>query len=655
MRFRRSLLALVVLAPAAAMFGLAADRYFFQDDFLNFGLARTEGLTWHYLTLPIFGHLAPAHRLIDLAVERLFPIDFRWALLFLVVFFAGSVLLLQLILEELAGRVWWTWVVTAWLAIAVAWFPSIQWWAAGLHTEPATFLSLLCLYAYFRHRRARSPKWLALSVTSFVAGLLFYEKPLLIGLYVGLAPFLLTDVKLEPGSLLRAARTELATWIAFAIPASAYLIVYFTHHYYFSTGHASPTALAQYLRIVWLRGFGWMTQGLAFPSFTVKPLQTVAVVLVQLALALALAAGAALWRRRGSRWTWLTVLGAALAYLLLAGVIQRRGALAYHTTSIAEVDGQLILLGLAVWSIVRTPARWRVWLFFVVGFLANVMVIGVPRVAAFGPGLGYDDRYFVEISFLLAITVTAAFAPTRAEPERAGGPVRPAAAATAALLAAAYGLGAFATIQAFRSSWDSPGARAYVENLQTSIERAGSPVTYSVLDAPVPGWIVPAPFAPFNQLSNVAALVQPKLQFNRVGGRHYQVQPDGHFRPVHFRALAGGPVVAGRSGPTVTGGTPGARPLCARTNVTLAVGRMLPPDNLYLALGYGGATSGRPILVSAVAATGPIGTVQWTPTRSAGAALLQLSSSQFSALTLVQPAGATICIRYVKLGRFSSP
>src|SRR5438045_4177742 len=97
-RLRRPLLAAVAVLPAILMFALAADRYFFQDDFLNFGLARTQGLTWHYLKWPIFGHFAPAHRFVDLLVERMFPIDFRWALLFLIVFFAGSVILLQLIL-----------------------------------------------------------------------------------------------------------------------------------------------------------------------------------------------------------------------------------------------------------------------------------------------------------------------------------------------------------------------------------------------------------------------------------------------------------------------------------------------------------------------------------------------------------------------------
>ena len=89
---------------------------------------------------------------------------------------------------------------------------------------------------------------------------LFYEKPLLIGLYIGLAPFLLTDVRLDARSIARVARAELVAWTAFAVPAAIYLVVYFSQHYYFSTGHPTHAALAQYVRIVWLRGFGWLRQ-----------------------------------------------------------------------------------------------------------------------------------------------------------------------------------------------------------------------------------------------------------------------------------------------------------------------------------------------------------------------------------------------------------
>jgi hypothetical protein len=304
---------------------------------------------------------------------------------------------------------------------------------------------------------------------------------------------------------------------------------------------------------------------------------------------------------------------------------------------------------LAIWSIVRKPSRWRVWLFFAIGFLANVIVIGIPRLAQFGPGIGYDDRYLVEVSFLLAITVAAAFAPNGRIERSRSFRVSPAAATVPALLTIAYCVGSLATIEVFRHNWLSPGARAYVQNLEASIKQAGPTATYSVVDGPVPGWIVPEVFIPFNLVSNVGALVDSKLRFNAVGGRHFLVDANGHFVPARFQSLAGGPVVSSQSGAVVAQGPVRGRRLCARTNISFSPTRR-PIDNLFLKLNYAGS---QPVLLTAVADSGfPIGTATVPPAVGGGSALLPLGGHTFSTVTVVPPQGATICIRRVELGRF---
>ena len=185
-------------------------------------LARSaHGLSLGYLDQAVFIHYAPGHRFAYWALGRLAPLDWPLALGTLLVLFAGSVWLLHRICVQLFGDRRSYLVVPLVFATSVVLVPSFLWFADGVHKLPSTFLTLLAIHAYLRHREDRSRATLALSVAAMSLGLLFYAKVLLVPLYLVLLRLLFLERR--PSNWLRALWEERWTWLAFAAPAGVYL------------------------------------------------------------------------------------------------------------------------------------------------------------------------------------------------------------------------------------------------------------------------------------------------------------------------------------------------------------------------------------------------------------------------------------------------
>ena len=88
------ILAAIVVVQAAVAWHFASQSFFFEDDFVNFREAARDGLTYGYLTKPVYIHFAPAHRLADYLVQRYATLDFDVALAAMLGFYAASVVLI---------------------------------------------------------------------------------------------------------------------------------------------------------------------------------------------------------------------------------------------------------------------------------------------------------------------------------------------------------------------------------------------------------------------------------------------------------------------------------------------------------------------------------------------------------------------------------
>jgi len=336
--------------------------WFSFDDFVYFGDAQRRGLTLGLLALPLNVHFSPAHRLFDWLLQSFFPLHFGVAEGLLLAFFAGTVALMHRVLVELFGSGPGPLVLTLVYATSPVNVALAQYWASGLQAMPSVLLSLACILGYLRFRAGGSRRWLWTSAAALAVALLFYLKPILVVLYLVLMRVLL----LEPRRPLRQALGELwderRTWGVYLVPAGAYAAVYLTR-YWQPTPAPSWRPLGQYLRLSWARVFAPNFLGPHLTSGSVSPGDHRAEALVQLAVAV-----------------------------------------------------------LVVASLVRSRRAWRAWAFFATVFVVNAVVVGLPRLSQYGPGIADQMRYYGEANFLLPIALGFAFlAPAGAAPPSPAG------------------------------------------------------------------------------------------------------------------------------------------------------------------------------------------------------------------------------------------
>ena len=349
------LLAILIVLPIVFMWHFASPSYFFWDDFGHFYWARNVDGVLSYAFEPSWGHLAPAYRLAFLALDRVAPMNFDVALAILLACHAVSAVLLQRILTLLFGRVWWTYALALAWAISVIYLPAFTWFAAGLHSIPAITATLASIHGYLCWRATGRRTWLAWSLLAMCIGVGFYEKALLIPLYLILMRVLLLDPAARLRDSLRSLREEWRVWLAYATVCAVFLAAYSLGDYARPEGGATVHDVLRYLRVFWIEAFPPMVFGVRVPS------------------------------GRG----------------MSTG------------TQIVIIAAQVALIGLVVWSVARRLAAWRAWAFLLVAAAANALML-VGRVAEWGTEpVVYTARYYTEPALLVALAIAFAFVAPR--------------------------------------------------------------------------------------------------------------------------------------------------------------------------------------------------------------------------------------------------
>ena len=482
---------LVVAAIAAALGGvayaIAAGGDYFADDFLNARIAHDMGFTRDYLMLNVFGHLAPAMRLVDWLTVRYLPFDYRLTLAISVTVYALTLVALFRLLRAVAGPSRWTPLLVLLYGVSPLWLVSVFWWA-GINALAANLFVIVALDGYVRYRDRRRARHLVQCAVAFGIALLFYEKAALLPVYAALLDVLL----LSRGGLRDMARGLLRAWplwLVMLAVAGAFLGVYLHGHYLASGAHPGARTMLRFLGLAWGRGL--------VPDLVGGPL--------------------------GFDWAFT---GASLGRPAPPGWL--------------IAVGQLVVAVVVVAGVRRRRTAWRAWLFLALAFAAGMAMIGWGRLAGGDLAIAQDTRYLFDSMFLVFVALAAVFLQPADAPAAAARPRRvrvPARAGVAAGLAAVavVVLGAGVSTADAASHWTGSQGSHYMHSLRAALPaRTGT----SFYDRTVPIFLVIPQFYPYSRYSTVLWLIDRNLRFNAPDTGGDVVDDRGRLVPATLRHVA---------------------------------------------------------------------------------------------------------------------
>jgi hypothetical protein len=412
-------LAVIIAAELAAFYLLLRGCGWAFDDNLYLELAQQHGFSWQWLNSNLYGHWAPGFRAVFSVQNQLMPIDYRWALVLMLLSIAVCAYLLQRIVRMLVGGAWISVFAAAYFGVSVILIRPLQWWSFGLQAFPTLVADLLCVFAYLRYQREHAPRWVVVAAVALAGGLLFYEKPIAVLLYLVLLRALLLEDDLHPRALLRTMWGERAMWVALAMVGVFWAIAYQIAGGPQPHGAASLHEWLVYWRVFWGQALVPALFGVSLPAFRLNAGQT------------------------------------ALA-----------------------VVAQIILLGLVVVSIRRKPSAWRAWAALAVCVLGTGVLVATSRLAVFGSGFGDDPRFLLDFAWLVPLFVSVAV--SRRDPpltplaeghvprQRPVVPRRPVLVAASALGLLYFGV-SLATGAKVQHKWLGSAARRWEQNAQLGL------------------------------------------------------------------------------------------------------------------------------------------------------------------------------------------
>jgi hypothetical protein len=531
---RGVLLALVPLELLILFVVLRNSSWVYDDNFF-LALAGQDGFTWHWLTSVQFEHWDIGEHAVISLQHALFFIDYRWALVAMLAILGGSTFLLERVLATFVPARSATVAAALWFGLNILWTRPLQWWAAGVQYLPYTFFELLCLYGFLRYSATRSARWVVLSGGALAAGLLFYEKPAYMLLYLALFRVLVMSRDLRPKTVLAGFWRERAIWIVYLLVIAVWAAGYLHAHAYSSTrGAVSVGQYLTYFRILWLQTLVPSLASVTIPASGLDSLQLLFVVVAQ-----------------------------------------------------------LVVVAAVVFSLRRKRAAWRGWTFLAIVILANGVLVARSRIGQFGVDIANDPRYLVEYAWLVPLAACAAFSRGPVvEPRVAAAESRITLRAThravpvaVILLLLIYAAGSVASASHLQSLWAGPQGREWEQRVRSgvaSLHRSGQRLV--VADDATPFEIMEGFVAPYNRLSRVLSLYVGPIQVDGpLDGTLVRLDNDGAVHRASVGAVFGDGSMDALRAAHQLGFTPGARSIwrhgeaCVIADATaVAITRALP-------------------------------------------------------------------------------
>ena len=594
------LLGAVIAVEALVLYLVFNGGSWLFDDNFYLSLARQYGFGWSWLMNSNFGHFGMAFHAVFSLQNHLMPVDYRWALLVMLVGLCGSIFLLQRVLSMLFAGSWLPLLAAAWFGISVLFIRPLQWWTFGLQAIPTVLFDLLCLYAYLRYQTDRRARWVAVSAGALIGGLLFYEKPAFMVLYIALIRVLFISPSVKPRALWNALRGEWWIWAAYVVVLAVWAVGYKESGA--NVGSAASPTLTQWLaffRVGWAETLVPATFGLTFP---------------------------------------------------VSDPVVQTGLTSFQVT--VAVCLQVVVVIAVIVSVWRRPSAWRAWACLAALVIISGVLTGIARIGQFGPGVGADLRYWLDFSWLIPVFVCFAFSSravfTPVPPSAVLGLRRPrppvALAVTLAMLG--YGAASIANASSFERTWPDHAGRLWEANLERSLAAAARMRATPVVVNNLVPWYITDAIPPFNKLSEILPDYGPSIPVDGpLTGPLRYVDTAGALQPARIADL----VSDYTSDRCLSAGTTTLRPTSHRTMPT-------PAGPYYLLLTY---SSSRPIaeLVSAygvaAAGTGAVGPVLADPsialTPNAHRSIAWLGQTLPERLSIGPATGSGTCVTDVQI------
>lgn len=608
---KRWLTVAVVIGELLLAYRLLWDNGWVYDDNLILIQAGHAGFSWSWLTSLTFQHWGIGYHAGFSLVYALMPLDHRWALACMLAFLGGSIYLMQRVVSLMFGWGWVAVLAGAYLGLSIFFTRNLQWLASGWQALPATFFELLCLYGYVRFQVDGARRWVALSAAALAGGLLFFEKPAYMLVFLALVRILFLARDLHPRALMRSFWAERLMWATLVVVVGVWAIAF---HLAgggkgLVAGTVTPREYLDYFRILWAQTLIPGLLGVTVPATGLSAGQVLFVVALQICVIVAV-----------------------------------------------------------VGSVVRKPAAWRGWVFLALTVILNGVLIARTRIPTFGVGIAAELRYLSDFAWLAPLAVCLAFHrdPTASPAPDYGAKLaiapRPRAAAAVAIAALiGYVAASTATAAKLQRDWAGHEGRAWeaqVERTFAAAERSGE--FAPLADATAPFFMMEPAFAPYNRLSWIVPLYDKLVQIDGVlNGSLVTLDDTGRARPARIsRSIGDGRMKDLIASHQVTVSGPmkihvRTADVCfAATGSSASITRRLvgasalPPDTYYLRVTY---TSLHPTALPVFVDSGsglPLATdrelrIAATPASS----ILFLDSASPRRLQLVVDAGNTLCIK----------
>jgi hypothetical protein len=305
-------LALVVLQTVVRIV-LVSRGYFWQDDFVYLSQARTDGFSADFILQDYNDHLQPGQFTLVWLVLQLFGYSYAAAATTMVVLQLAASLALLWVLRRLFGNSGLLLIpFAAYLFTPLGLAPG-TWWAASLQALPLQIFMLIAIGAASAAIDRGSWRWTVTSWIAFAAGLLFWEKALLI-LPAVVGVVILVMLR---GQKVRARWSRLRAawglWVGYLVIAVAYVGWYAATISFDSDQGTAEADVGQVLHKVllqtWLPGlFGGPWSGTGAEN-TIAPTPEPAVVVLCVALAAAVVLGSLLLRGLSALEGWVLLVG----------------------------------------------------------------------------------------------------------------------------------------------------------------------------------------------------------------------------------------------------------------------------------------------------------------------------------------------------------
>ncbi|HEY1778213.1 MAG TPA: hypothetical protein VGG41_18800 [Solirubrobacteraceae bacterium] len=489
-----------VLVQVACAAALTSYTFFFVDDFLFLGQARTQSLSLTYLRENLFEHFSPISRVLDTVLVAVAPGSFVLAHAFELVMYAGALIAFAMVVRWILGNGWIALVMTLLFGQSIFVIRLLNWWTATANILPSTLFMLLALGCYLRWRESRSGTLLAACLVSYTLSLLDYETAILFPAYLAAITFLVLERDLSPRGWLHTLWRERWVWVGLVVLDAAAIINYYAN-YYAAAARPSLSSVAHYIEIALFQTFIPALVGIKYPAHPGR-----------------------------------------------------------HTTAI--VAATLVVVAAVAVTLYLRPRAWRCLLAFALVFLLTMLPVALTRIREFGVSIGHVIYYQQSLQFMFLILAALAISPrwggqrSRSSASRSLRVLalrRPSSGALAVVgvaAAAAYAVLLLTSLSAMsRASWQPRQNSAYVHTYLASDRRlrkitGTEPV---LVDLKVPKQVLPTPLWPYTTYAHFFALFNPRLRVDKIAKRIYVIARRGRLVPVRFAADRRGSIERARA------------------------------------------------------------------------------------------------------------